>query len=635
MSKVIRVALPVLLAGVLCIGLGTTMVRANCAAIGGVAIFQGGGTQGNGFTAGSSYDPATCGSAPFMLFWQVGKADPAIGLGVDSGASDLLFLDPMPPFGNAFSSDWGNAFIDGCPVDPVNLQGDGTVGPMAVLLNNGAGEGTPAHSGTYSVLSVDLDEQFQGYNLDQANTSATIIACPAVPAPAIGSSSGSGPFSVSLSWGGLTVKDDCTSNPGISLATDCSGAGPSRVVSTGWRVYSKDAACTVGTVTGDRSFWTLEGSTLPPGANAGVTVPISAAGAGKCRYVAISPVWDNGLEGRYLSAQAGPLGGGGDADGDGISDLTDRCPNTASANNSDTDGDGVGNVCDNCPQNANPNQADSDNDGTGDACDLCGGGSTDADADLVCSDTDNCPSVYNPSQADEDADGVGDACDACLGDATNDADGDGICGNADSCPNDPNPGQEETDGDGVGDACDPCPFEKNNDFDLDGKCACDVALFNTDACPGGAAALGTLYDNCPRVPNASQTPSGFGDGLGDACDEKFAFANVFPAGEHGYGSCAINWRTSAEWNCPSYTVIQRTNTGDNDTGAGAACTNCTLGGRIRDYGGATGLPIAKCKGGHNIIVVANRVQSPAACSAVTNYKTVDGRPVSIPAARVR
>ncbi|MCI0410746.1 MAG: hypothetical protein L0191_19665, partial [Acidobacteria bacterium] len=318
MSKVIRVALPVLLAGVLCTGLGTTMVRANCAAIGGVPIFQGGGTADNGFTAGSSYDPASCGSAPFMLFWQTGKADPAFGLGVDSGASTLLFLDPLPPFGNAFSSDWGNTGVDGCPVDPVNLQGDGSVGPMGVLINNGLGEGTSAHSGTYSVLSVDLDELFQSYNLDQANTSATIISCAPVPAPAIGSSSGSGPFSVSLSWGGVSALDDCSSNPGINLATDCSAPGPSRVAHTGWKVYSKDAACTVGTLTGDRSTWTLD-ATLPAGANAGVTVPISAAGAGNCRFVAISPVWDNGLEGQFLSAQAGPLGGGGDADGDGIS----------------------------------------------------------------------------------------------------------------------------------------------------------------------------------------------------------------------------------------------------------------------------------------------------------------------------
>src|SRR5439155_15803427 len=56
-----------------------------------------------------------------------------------------------------------------------------------------------------------------------------------------------------------------------------------------------------------------------------------------------------------------------DADGDGVSDACDNCPNTANADQADSDGDGVGDACDNCPKVANADQADSDSDGVGDA----------------------------------------------------------------------------------------------------------------------------------------------------------------------------------------------------------------------------------------------------------------------------
>ncbi len=58
-----------------------------------------------------------------------------------------------------------------------------------------------------------------------------------------------------------------------------------------------------------------------------------------------------------------------DADGDGIGDADDNCPNTPNPDQTDSDGDGVGDACDNCVYVSNPNQTDSDNDGHGDACD--------------------------------------------------------------------------------------------------------------------------------------------------------------------------------------------------------------------------------------------------------------------------
>jgi hypothetical protein len=113
----------------------------------------------------------------------------------------------------------------------------------------------------------------------------------------------------------------------------------------------------------------------------------------------------------------GAYGGGNpdliDADGDGMPDLMDNCPDDPNPDQLDTDGDGMGNACDgdddndgvfdlldNCPLVANPGQQDQDNDGIGDACD-------------------NCPTTSNFDQADSDHDGIGDACECscpCHGD---------------------------------------------------------------------------------------------------------------------------------------------------------------------------------------------------------------------------
>ncbi|HVP09774.1 MAG TPA: thrombospondin type 3 repeat-containing protein [Phycisphaerae bacterium] len=67
-----------------------------------------------------------------------------------------------------------------------------------------------------------------------------------------------------------------------------------------------------------------------------------------------------------------------DADGDGVSDSFDGCPNDANKTapglcgcgvaDTDTDGDGVPDCTDNCPGSPNADQADSNSDGIGDAC---------------------------------------------------------------------------------------------------------------------------------------------------------------------------------------------------------------------------------------------------------------------------
>ena len=78
----------------------------------------------------------------------------------------------------------------------------------------------------------------------------------------------------------------------------------------------------------------------------------------------------------------------------------------------DADGDGVPDAIDNCPQMANADQADFDGDGSGDVCDPpTTGESNDTDGDGIEDAMDNCPQTANPDQTDSDGDGLGDVCD--------------------------------------------------------------------------------------------------------------------------------------------------------------------------------------------------------------------------------
>ena len=218
-----------------------------------------------------------------------------------------------------------------------------------------------------------------------------------------------------------------------------------------------------------------------------------------------------------------------DADGDGLMDDVDNCPNVANPDQADADGDGIGDACDNCVNTPNPDQADTDGDGIGDVCDEATVNDTDGDG--VNDDVDNCPNVANPDQADADGDGIGDACDNCpakanadqadadedgIGDVcdTADSDGDGIADDVDNCPNTANPDQKDADGDGVGDVCDNCPAKANADqadADEDGVGdVCDIA----DADGDGVA---DDVDNCPNTANPDQEDAD-GDGVGDVCD---------------------------------------------------------------------------------------------------------------------
>lgn len=84
--------------------------------------------------------------------------------------------------------------------------------------------------------------------------------------------------------------------------------------------------------------------------------------------------------------------------------------------------------------------------------------------------------------------------------AAPDADGDGVGDPFDNCPTVPNPTQTDADLDGIGDACDICT-------DTDGDGLGDPG-FPANTC---------ILDNCPTVSNLSQVDAD-GDLVGDVCD---------------------------------------------------------------------------------------------------------------------
>lgn len=181
-----------------------------------------------------------------------------------------------------------------------------------------------------------------------------------------------------------------------------------------------------------------------------------------------------------------------DADGDGIADDLDLCPQVAGPESlkgcPDSDGDGVADYEDACPSYAGlvslNGCPDSDGDGVSDKDDECpnlagtidnkGCPSTDRDNDGVPDDKDKCPDLAGdvanegcPS-FDSDNDGIADDIDKCPNNAgpasTNgcpDRDRDGVADFADKCPDKAGiavyNGCPDTDGDGIDDSRDRCP----------------------------------------------------------------------------------------------------------------------------------------------------------------------------------
>lgn len=156
-----------------------------------------------------------------------------------------------------------------------------------------------------------------------------------------------------------------------------------------------------------------------------------------------------------------------DTDGDGISDLEDRCPlipgSVELMGCPDADGDGIADMDDQCPDQpgtvALKGCPDADGDGITDANDACPneagpvatGGCPDQDGDGVVDSDDQCPEQAGPANLmgcpDRDNDGVADIKDRCPdvpGDAANggcpsDRDNDGVADVNDRCPDEAGP----------------------------------------------------------------------------------------------------------------------------------------------------------------------------------------------------
>ena len=210
----------------------------------------------------------------------------------------------------------------------------------------------------------------------------------------------------------------------------------------------------------------------------------------------------------------------GDADGDGVADGIDNCPNDPNANQLDTDNDGQGDACDSDDDNdgvldpddafpLDPNEwQDSDNDGIGDNAD------PDDDNDGT-PDVDDAFPLDPAEDTDTDGDGIGNNADP-------DDDNDGVDDTADAFPLDPSE-SIDTDGDGIGNNADPDDdgdgmpdtFEIENGFDpLDGSDA------NGDADGDGFTNLeefqaGTDPQDAADFPTAREVPIAIFILLGD------------------------------------------------------------------------------------------------------------------------
>jgi hypothetical protein len=214
------------------------------------------------------------------------------------------------------------------------------------------------------------------------------------------------------------------------------------------------------------------------------------------------------------SALSGAVALSPDADGDGVANAFDNCPNTANQNQADSDADGDGDACDNCPAQPNSAQDDQDSDGVGDVCDNCG-------------NTDNGPAealiLGVGNQTDSDGDGLpgtsppagamygGDACDV-------DDDNDGKPDATDGCRTSPEDYDSFEDGDGCADA------------DNDGDGICDAGVTSV-SCSGSDVGR-YLWANPLPAPvdcrNVDEDYDSFHDG--DGCPEPDNDYDNFPDG---------------------------------------------------------------------------------------------------------
>jgi hypothetical protein len=470
--------------------------------------------------------------------------------GINAGTSGWLctaqftpgmeFCQPeagSPVDGNAtINGNWTNVGVTGCPVDlGTAVDGDS---PIVALVSSSTGEGTAAHSGKYTILSVGYAQGMQSYlfdlahpDLDPVNGTAGALGSTNIPSPRITglTNNGNGTANVTLEWDAAVAFTDCTLN---AIGTCPGGSRPGIV--DGYNLYSIVGPCASAPTTSLTSAWGAPITTFGGGSTSGgATVPFDTGGV-SCTYLALG-IDAGGAASGNVSAHSTVTTT--DTDGDGIPDPIDNCPTTFNPGQEDADGDHVGDACDNCPTASNGGQSDTDGDGDGDACD-------------------NCPALSNSNQANADGDSMGDACDSCptVADSGVDSDGDGFGDACDNCATIANSGQADGDSDNVGDVCDNCPAASNTsqaDTDADGPGdACDncATMPNSDQGDTDGDGLGNVCDTCPNIPNPDNNPA--------ACVQDVINAHIDFHSPAGKGSGLVTWQTTTETDVLGFNVIR-------------------------------------------------------------------------------
>jgi len=254
-----------------------------------------------------------------------------------------------------------------------------------------------------------------------------------------------------------------------------------------------------------------------------------------------------------------------DADGDGVVDKKDECPEIVGKIElkgcPDTDGDGIADKDDACPDLAGPVATngcpDTDGDGVADKDDACPkiagefDGCPDTDGDGIADNKDECPVLFGAKEdagcPDSDKDGLADNKDQCPnvygaiennGCAWIDTDGDGVTDNVDNCVNER--GSKANKG---------CPVELTDqariDLDKYGK----RIKFNSgksDFKPGVTKTLDIIAGLMKELEGVRFDVEGHSDSAGNdaknlALSQRRAQAVVDYLGSHGIE----NWRLNA------------------------------------------------------------------------------------------
>ena len=252
-----------------------------------------------------------------------------------------------------------------------------------------------------------------------------------------------------------------------------------------------------------------------------------------------------------------------DADGDGVDDSLDQCPDTplgemvnevgCAPSQLDSDNDGVTDDVDQCPDTGAGKPVDQNG---------CANDQLDTDGDGVNNELDQCPNTppgeavdvngCGASQLDEDGDSVSDADDQCPatppGEAVDangcalsqlDSDSDGVTDNIDECPDTPageqvneegcSQTQLDDDEDGVNNAIDQCPDTPAGESANENGCAPsqldsdnDGVNDALDLCPATPEGLPVNTNGCALIQLDTDN-----DGVNDALD----ICPATPAGE--------------------------------------------------------------------------------------------------------